>query len=56
MSSNTKNRDDVKLIAPNSPIEPKISFKKTYESILERRGYKLTCTIGKGSYAKVKLG
>lgn len=33
----------------------KMVMDKTFNSILEKKGYKLTATIGNGSYAKVKL-
>jgi hypothetical protein len=54
MSSNIKNKDDSKMSSTSS-LEAKLSLMRTYETILERKGYKLQSTIGTGSYAKVKL-
>lgn len=36
------------------PKNPAIIIEKTFNSILEKKGYKLIGTIGNGSYAKVK--
>ena len=37
-----------------SPNYSKVLMEKTFSAILEKKGYKLTGTIGNGSYAKVK--
>ena len=55
-NSKTSTDEDLKLkklsigISLNRPL-----VVKTFDSILEKKGYKLLNTIGNGSYAKVKL-
>jgi len=55
-NSKTNNDEDLKLKKLNLGIGINKSLVvRTFDSILEKRGYKLLNTIGNGSYAKVKL-
>jgi hypothetical protein len=51
MTASNISKDDIARLASNYE---KAFLDKTINSILENRGYKLTETIGHGSYAKVK--
>ena len=55
-TSKTDTDEDLKLKkTTNSNSSNKPCVVKTFESILEKKGYKILNTIGNGSYAKVKL-
>jgi len=45
--------DDL-LLSKYAQIQSRISMDKLFTNILEKKGFKLTGTIGIGSYAKVK--
>ena len=55
-NSKTSTDEDLKLKKLNIGISLNKSLVvRTFDSILEKKGYKLLNTIGNGSYAKVKL-
>jgi hypothetical protein len=50
----TMNSDNCTKLNSNSINYAKNMMDRTFHHILEKKGYKLTGTIGNGSYAKVK--